>query len=271
MTSGNSALALSVSDLTIQFGGLKAVSGITLSLEKGSIYGLIGPNGAGKTTFFNLLTGVYQPTSGTAEAFGKNLIGKRPFEIARDCHVARTFQNIRLFKELSVLDNVRISMDHDRRLAHYGVFSGVVRTSAMISKEEEVRKKSLELLSIFKLDLRYDEKAKNLPYGDQRRLEIARAMATGAELLLLDEPAAGMNPLETQDLMSTIQLVIQKFAVTVLLIEHDMKLVMGICRSIAVLDHGVKIAEGVPSEIQNNPQVIEAYLGKAPEHGALRS
>lgn len=251
------SVLLQTSGVSKVFGGLKAVSNFDIHIDKGELIGLIGPNGAGKTTAFNLLTGVYQPTTGTIDFDGKSLIGLKPHQITQR-GIARTFQNIRLFSELSVLDNVKIAYG-----AHvkYSLLESVFRVGRYMKEEREITQKSMDLLKIFKLDDKADEVAKNLPYGAQRRLEIARALATKPQLLLLDEPAAGMNPQETHELMEMISWIRKEFALSILLIEHDMSLVMGICERIYVLEYGAIIASGTPDEIKNNKEVIKAYLG----------
>ncbi|MEF9939866.1 MAG: ABC transporter ATP-binding protein [Clostridium sp.] len=249
---------LEVKNLGISFGGLKAVDDFNVSIEKGQLYGLIGPNGAGKTTIFNLLTGVYKPDSGQIILDGKNITGHKNADINK-AGVARTFQNIRLFKDLSVLDNVKVGLHNNYT---YSTLSGIFRLPAYHKVEKEMDEHAMELLKVFDLDGEFDYKASNLPYGKQRKLEIARALATNPKLLLLDEPAAGMNPNETAELMNTIRFVRDHFDMTILLIEHDMKLVSGICERLTVLNFGHMLAEGVTSEVLNNPQVIAAYLGE---------
>ena len=248
---------LEVKNLSISFGGLRAVDEFNVKIEKGQLYGLIGPNGAGKTTVFNLLTGVYKPTSGAILLDGKNITGKRTIEINR-CGIARTFQNSRLFKNLSVLDNVKAGLHNQMK---YSSAEGILRLPRFFSTEKKMNKKAMELLEVFGLENEASTLADNLPYGKQRKLEIARALATNPKLLLLDEPAAGMNPSETQELMDTIRFVRDNFDMTILLIEHDMKLVSGICEEVTVLNFGRELAQGKTSDVLNNPEVIKAYLG----------
>jgi len=239
------------------FGGLCAVSDFNLSLEEGELVGIIGPNGAGKTTIFNLITGVYKATKGSIKFNQQELVGKKPNQIT-GMGIARTFQNIRLFKDLTVLDNVRIAHFADVR---YNTFEALFHMGRYASEEDRINRNSMDLLAKFNLDEYATDESKNLPYGQQRRLEIARALATHPRLLLLDEPAAGMNPNEIGQLMELIRWIREEFKLTIILIEHQMRLVMNICERITVLDFGATIAEGKPDEIQNNAQVLEAYLG----------
>jgi len=249
---------LEIKNVGISFGGLRAVSNVNAALEPGELIGLIGPNGAGKTTLFNMLTGVYKPTEGDILFEGKSIAGLKPYDITKR-GVARTFQNIRLFKELTVLDNVKIPYHIH---AKHSMFASASRLPSHYKGEAEITEKAMECLEVFGLQDKRFELARNLPYGQQRRLEIARALAAKPRLLLLDEPAAGMNPHETHDLMELIHFIREKFNLTVLLIEHDMSLVMGVCERIYVLDYGRVIASGTPDEIKKNPKVIEAYLGE---------
>lgn len=255
--SDSTSVMLEVKQLSIQFGGLRAVDGLNMKVKKGQLYGLIGPNGAGKTTVFNMLTGVYKPTSGSILLEGENIAGKTPVEINRD-GIARTFQNIRLFKNMSVLDNVKAGLHNQTK---YTWIEGVLRLPRYFKEEKQMDERAAELLKVFELDGEKDALAANLPYGKQRKLEIARALATNPKLLLLDEPAAGMNPNETAELMDTIRFVRENFDMTILLIEHDMKLVAGICEEITVLNFGQELAQGETSKVLNDPKVITAYLG----------
>ena len=248
-------------DISISFGALKAVDNFNLEINSGELIGLIGPNGAGKTTVFNILTGVYNASSGEYTLDGENVIKTSTSALVKK-GLARTFQNIRLFKYLSVLDNVVAAYNFRMR---YGILSGMLRFPNFWKEEKEAKEKAMALLKIFDLDKYANMHAGNLPYGEQRKLEIARAMATEPKILLLDEPAAGMNPKETEDLMNTIKLIRDKFGIAVLLIEHDMKLVLGICERLVVLNYGQILASGKPTEVINNPQVVEAYLGKEEE------
>ena len=249
---------LEVNNLSIQFGGLRAVDGFNMTIEKGQLYGLIGPNGAGKTTVFNLLTGVYKPTEGIIKLDGQDITGKSTIEINK-AGIARTFQNIRLFKDLSVIDNVKVGLHNHMG---YSTITGILRLPKYYKVEKQMTEEAMELLKVFGLEAEADTLADNLPYGKQRKLEIARALATKPKLLLLDEPAAGMNPNETQELMDTIRFVREHFDMTILLIEHDMKLVSGICEELTVLNFGRVLCQGKTSDVLNNPEVIKAYLGE---------
>lgn len=249
---------LEVNHLSIQFGGLRAVDSFHVNIEKGELYGLIGPNGAGKTTIFNLLTGVYKPNEGIIKLDGQDITGKSTIEINK-AGIARTFQNIRLFKDMQVLDNVKVGLHNHHP---YSTLTGILRLPKYFKVEKEMNERAMEILKVFDLDKEADQLAGNLPYGKQRKLEIARALATDPKLLLLDEPAAGMNPNETQELMDTIRFVREHFHMTILLIEHDMKLVGGICERLTVLNFGQVLAEGETSAVLKDPAVITAYLGE---------
>ena len=248
---------LSAKNITMQFGGLTAVDKFNLNLESHELVGLIGPNGAGKTTIFNMLTGVYVPTSGDIILNGESIIKKSTHDIVK-LGASRTFQNIRLFKDLTAIENVKIAYHN---FIDYNLIQGMFRTKKFWTEEKKAQDECMKLLEIFNMGGYANTLAKNLPYGQQRRLEIARALASEPKVLMLDEPAAGMNPNETAELMETIHFIREKFDITILLIEHDMKLVMGICERIVVVDYGKTIAEGTPDEIKNNPEVIRAYLG----------
>lgn len=249
---------LEVNNLGISFGGLRAVDDFSIKIEKGCLYGLIGPNGAGKTTVFNLLTGVYKPNEGIILLDGKDITGKKTIEINHS-GIARTFQNIRLFKDLTVEENVKVGLHNQYS---YSTITGILRLPKYKKIEKQMHDNAMELLKVFDLDSEADTLAANLPYGKQRKLEIARALATNPKLLLLDEPAAGMNPNETQELMDTIRFVREKFDMTILLIEHDMRLVSGICEELTVLNFGRVLCQGKTSDVLNNPEVIKAYLGE---------
>jgi branched-chain amino acid transport system ATP-binding protein len=249
---------LEIKNLGISFGGLRAVNEFNVEVQKGELYGLIGPNGAGKTTIFNIITGVYKPGSGIVKLNGEDITGKRTMDVNR-AGIARTFQNIRLFQKLSVLDNVKVGLHNHY---HYSTVEGIFRLPRYHKMEKAMNQRALEILKVFEMDDEVDIAAMNLPYGKQRKLEIARAMATNPQLLLLDEPAAGMNPNETMELMETIKFVRDEFDMTILLIEHDMKLVAGICEKLTVINFGEILVQGETGEALNDPQVIKAYLGE---------
>jgi branched-chain amino acid transport system ATP-binding protein len=249
---------LDIKNLGISFGGLRAVNEFNVEVQKGELYGLIGPNGAGKTTIFNVVTGVYKPESGIVKLNGDDITGKRTMDVNR-AGIARTFQNIRLFQKLSVLDNVKVGLHNHY---HYSTIEGIFRLPRYHKMEKAMNQRALEILKVFEMDEEVNIAAMNLPYGKQRKLEIARAMATNPQLLLLDEPAAGMNPNETMELMETIKFVRDEFDMTILLIEHDMKLVAGICEKLTVINFGEILVQGETKEALNDPQVIKAYLGE---------
>ena len=249
---------LEVENLGISFGGLRAVNDFNITIEKGQLYGLIGPNGAGKTTVFNLLTGVYKPTDGKIILDGQDVTGKKTADICK-AGISRTFQNIRLFGKMSVLDNVKLGLHNQNK---YAAFSGIFRLPSYFGQEREMNQTAMRLLSVFGLENDAKLLASNLPYGKQRKLEIARALATNPKLLLLDEPAAGMNPNETEELMNTIKFVKDEFDISILVIEHDMRLVGGICEELTVLNFGEVLAQGETAVVLKNPEVITAYLGE---------